>query len=128
MNIASIVGIGIVAAALSSVLKRFGGGSSLFVSISASLLILYAVLTSLSPLIGLVGELADSAQTESEYITILMKALAVCIITQLAAESCRDSGEGAIASKIELAGKTAVLLIAVPLFRSILGIVKELIL
>lgn len=128
MNIASIVGIGIVAAALSAVLKKFGGTSSLFVSIAASLLILYAVLVSLSPLIGLVDELSESANAESEYITILMKALAVCFITQLAADSCRDSGEGAIASKIELAGKTAVLLISVPLFRSLLEIVKELIL
>ncbi len=128
MNIASIVGIGIVAAALSVVLKKFGGTSSLFVSIAASLLILYAVLMSLSPLIGLVDELSESANAESAYITILMKALAVCFITQLAADSCRDSGEGAIASKIELAGKTAVLLIAVPLFRSLLEIVKELIL
>ncbi len=128
MNIASIVGIGIVAAALSAVMKKFGGISSLFVSIAASLLILYAVLLSLSPLIGLVDELSQSANAESAYITILMKALAVCFITQLAADSCRDSGEGAIASKIELAGKTAVLLISVPLFRSLLEIVKELIL
>ena len=127
MNIASIVGIGIVAAALSVVLKKFGGTSSLFVSIAASLLILYAVLMSLSPLIGLVDELSESANAESAYITILMKALAVCFITQLAADSCRDSGEGAIASKRELAGRTAVLLLAVPLFESILGIVKELI-
>lgn len=128
MNIAAIVGIGITAAAISAVLKRFHGEFGLFVSIAASLLILFAVLNSLTPLFGLINELAEQAETESVYITILMKALAVCFITQLAAESCRDSGEGAIASKIEFAGKTAVLLISVPLFEGILGIVKELIL
>jgi len=128
MNVAAIVGIGITAAAISAVLKRFHGEFGLFVSIAASLLILFAVLNSLTPLFGLINELAEEAETESVYITILMKALAVCFITQLAAESCRDSGEGAIASKIEFAGKTAVLLISVPLFESIFGIVKELIL
>ena len=128
MNIAAIVGIGITAAAISAVLKRFHGEFGLFVPIAASLLILFAVLSSLSPLLGLINELAEQTRTESAYIGILLKALAVCFITQLAAESCRDSGEGAIASKIELAGKAAVLLISVPLFESILGIVKELIL
>ncbi|MCR4779480.1 MAG: stage III sporulation protein AD [Ruminiclostridium sp.] len=127
MDIAAIVGIGIVAAAVSSLLKRFHVELGLFVSVAASLLILLAVLGSLAPLTGLINELAGEAGTDSACITILMKALAVSLITQLAADSCRDSGEGAIASKIELAGRTAVLLLAVPLFESILGIVKELI-
>ena len=127
MDIAAIVGIGIVAAAVSALLKRFHGELGLFVSVAASLLILLAVLGSLAPLTGLINELAGEAGTDSACITILMKALAVSLITQLAADSCRDSGEGAIASKIELAGRTAVLLLAVPLFESILGIVKELI-
>ena len=128
MNIAAIVGIGITAAAISAVLKRFHGEFGLFVSVGASLLILLAVLSSLSPLLALINELAERSGTENAYIVILMKALAVCLITQLAAESCRDSGEGAIASKIEFAGKAALLLIAVPLFEGILGIVKELVL
>lgn len=128
MNIFAIIGTGIIAAAISAVLKRFGGEFGLFVSLAASLLILVAVLSAVAPLTELIGELAEAAGAESEYIAVLMKALAVCVITQLAAESCRDSGEGAIASKIEFAGKTAVLLISVPLFSAIFGIVKELIL
>lgn len=127
MNIAAIVGAGIIAAAISAVLKRFHGEFGLFVSIAASLLILLSVLVALDPLIGLINELSGQAGADSVCVVVLMKALAVCLITQLAADSCRDSGEGAIASKIELAGKIAVLLTAVPLFESILGVVKELI-
>ena len=128
MNIFAIIGTGIIAAAISAVLKRFGGEFGLFVSLAASLLILVTVLSAVTPLTELIGELAEAAGAESEYIAVLMKALAVCVITPLAAERCRDSGEGAIASKIEFAGKTAVLLISVPLFSAIFGIVKELIL
>lgn len=127
MNLAAIVGAGIVAAAVSALLKRFHGEFGLFVSIAASLLILLAVLGALGPLIELINELSEQAGADSVCIAVLMKALAVCFVTQLAADSCRDSGEGAIASKIELAGKIAVLLTAVPLFESILGVVKELI-
>ena len=128
MNIAAIVGIGVTAAALAVLLKRISGEFGLFVSIGSSLLILFLVLSAVYPLIELVNELTEAADTGQEYIAVLFKALAVCFITELAAESCRDSGEGAIASRIEFAGKIAVLLISVPLFRSILGIVKELVL
>jgi len=128
MSIAAIVGAGIAAAAAAALLRRTNGEFALFVSLAASLVILLAVVTSAQPLIGLVRELSDEAGTETSYIAILMKALAVCIITRLASECCRDSGEGAIASKIEFAGKTAILLVAVPLFKAILDTVKGLIL
>lgn len=128
MNIAAIVGVGITAAALAALLRRFGGEYGLFVSLGACVVILFAVFTSFQPLIALVDELAAETGTQSEYIAILLKALAVCIVTRLASECCRDSGEGAIASKLELAGRTAVLLVAVPLFRAILETVKGLIL
>ena len=128
MSIAAIVGAGIAAAAAAALLRRANGEFALFVSLAASLVILLAVVTSAQPLIGLVRELSDEAGTETSYIAILMKALAVCIITRLASECCRDSGEGAIASKIEFAGKTAILLVAVPLFKAILDTVKGLIL
>ena len=46
---------------------------------------------------------------------------------QLAADTCRDAGESAIASKMELAGKITVLTLAVPYFTGMLQTVGELI-
>ena len=127
MNIIAITGLGITAAALSAVIRKYNGEYSLFISLAASLLILGAVITALSPLLDLINELTEASGADSGYIAVLLKALAVCYITQLASDCCRDSGESAVAGKIEFAGKIAVLLIAVPLFESILGIVKDLI-
>ena len=127
MNIAVIVGIGITAAAAAAVLRKISGEFGMMVSLAASLIVLYIVISSLSPLVELLDELSEAAETDGRYIAVLLKALAVCIMTRLAAEFCRDSGEGALASKIELGGKAAVLLCAVPLFRNILEIVKGLI-
>ena len=99
MNIAAIVGIGITAAAAAALLRGIGSGTAMFVSLAASVVILYAVLTQISPLLGLINELAEEAGTDASYIAVLMKALAVCIITRLASECCRDSGEGAVARR-----------------------------
>ena len=123
----SLAGFGITAAALAAVLKRTGGEFPLLISLAAGAVILFSVITSLSPVTGLIESLSKEAGTASLYVGVLMKALAVCYITQTASDCCRDSGESAIASKIELAGRAAVLVLSVPLFESILGIAKGLI-
>ena len=40
-------------------------------------------------------------------------------MAQFAADACRDAGESSLASKVELAGKVAVILMALPLFEAI---------
>ena len=127
MNIFVITGIAIVAAAISVVLKQYNKEYGLYISLAASLIIFSIILGSVSPVFRLVESLTEISGTESEYVYILIKALAVCYITGLASDCCRDCGETAIASRIDFAGKIALLIIAVPLFEAILEIVKELI-
>lgn len=128
MNIFAIAGAAVAAAAVSSVLRQYNKEYGLYISLAVSVLIFGAVLSAFSPVLGLINMLSEASGADSVYITALMKALAVCYITQLASDCCRDSGETAIAAKIDFAGKIAVLLISVPLFEAILGIVKELML
>ena len=51
--------------------------------------------------------------------TLLVKALGVCITTQLAADICRDSGSGSLANTVELGGRLLVLGLTLPLLKSI---------
>ncbi len=127
MNVFVIIGVAVAAAALSVILRQYNKEYGLYISLAASVLIFAAVLSSFSPIVELIKDLSEAAGTDREYIAVLLKALAVCYITQLASDCCKDCGETAVASKIDFAGKIAILLIAVPLFEAILGIVKELI-
>ncbi len=127
MNIFTIIGVGIAAAAISSVLKQYNKEYGLFISLAASVFIIGVILGAIDPVLNFIDSLAEISETDNKYIGILIKALAVCYIVQIAADCCRDSGESAIASKIELAGKIALLIISLPLFEALLGIVKDLI-
>ena len=51
--------------------------------------------------------------------TMLVKALGICITTQLAADICRDSGSVALANTVELGGRLLVLGLTLPLLKSI---------
>lgn len=128
MNVITLTGAGIAAAVLSAVLRQYNREYGLYISLAACALIIGAVLNAVSPLLSLIGTLREAAGLDSAYVAVLLKALAVCCMTQLASDCCRDGGEAAIASKIDFAGRIAVLLISVPLFEKLIGLIKDLIL
>ena len=63
---------------------------------------------------------------QSEYLKIIFKSLGICFVTQLGCDCCRDSGENAMASQLELAGKAAILVTALPLFSAAAEMVRTL--
>ncbi|MBD5117247.1 MAG: stage III sporulation protein AD [Ruminococcaceae bacterium] len=127
MNIVIIASVALIAAVLSIVLKQYKPEYSLFISIAAGILIFLSVIAVIEPIISFIGELTDMAGLEGIYGEVLIKALAICYITQLACDCCKDAGENAIAGKLQIAGKIAVLLIALPMFKSLVEIVTGLI-
>lgn len=58
----------------------------------------------------------------------LLKALGIVLIGRITADLCKDAGESAIASGVELAVKTAVLLTALPLLNRLLSLLQEVLL
>jgi stage III sporulation protein AD len=127
MNLIAIIGVGIIAALLSVTLKQYKPQFGMYVSLIAGIIILMALIRELTPLLDTLSELITAVSLEAVYGAALLKALAICYITQLASDTCRDSGETAIAGKIEMAGKLAVALVSLPLFKGVVEIVTGLI-
>lgn len=127
MNIVIIASTALIAAVLSVVLKQYKPEYSLFISIGAGILIFLSVIAVIQPVIAYINELTESAGLEGIYGEVLIKALAVCYITQLACDCCNDAGESAIAGKLQLAGRIAILLLSLPMFKSLTEIVTGLI-
>ena len=120
MEMTQIVGFAVVAASLALVLRQSRPELGLLAALGSSLLILGAALWGMDRLLQTAGERARRAGVDNEYTQILFRSLGLCVITQLAADTCRDAGETAIASRVELAGRVAVLLCALPLFQRLL--------
>ena len=127
MDITAIAGLGILSAVLCIIVRQYKPEMALGISTACGVLILIAVVSMLSPSVEAITELTETAGLDEGYAAILLKALAVCYITQLSADCCRDAGESAIASKLELAGKAAIVVISLPVFASLAEIVTKLI-
>lgn len=61
----------------------------------------------------------------SKYIGVLIKALGIGLCTGMLAEFCRDLGEGTLSRVTELCGKTAILLLALPLLTDFLELLVQ---
>lgn len=126
MDIITLAGTAIVAAALCVVVRQYRPEAALGVSIACGVVIMAAVLSMLAPSISAFSALTEQAGLDDGFAQVLLKALAVCWITQIAADGCRDAGESAIATKLELAGRAAVLVISLPVFTSLAELVTGL--
>jgi stage III sporulation protein AD len=79
------------------------------------------VLGDVIPLLGTVRSLFVRSGLPSEYMQIVLKALGICLLTQLASDACRDAGEQGLANKVDLVGKATLLTMAIPLFERVGG-------
>lgn len=76
------------------------------------------------PIVTYLASLFDG-DTIGNYGGMVLKALGTAFLVQICADICRDSGEGSLASGVELIGKLEILLLCIPLLEDILGSVRE---
>lgn len=116
MEIIKIAGIALTAMIFAVIVGQYHKPYAQIISIAGAILIFAIILPKIQPAFSEINSLLSSAHVNKEYISILIKSLGVCFVAQLTSDACRDAGETAIASNVELAGKFAVLIIALPLF------------
>ena len=71
----------------------------------------------------LLNSYAQKVNIDLVYFSTLLKIIGIAYIAEFGAEVCRDAGEGAIASKVELAGKVIIIILAVPIITSLLDLI-----
>lgn len=74
---------------------------------------------SISPLIEYLTELSERAGAD-EYLHYILRSTGVCILGSLSSELCRETGNTAMAQALHAVCKIAILLICLPLIKSVL--------
>jgi len=120
MDMIAVAGIALIGAAISLLLKQYKPEYAMMVGIAVGILIFIEIFSKGRETFTMISDLLEKTQVPVEYSVILFKSLGICFITQIGADSCRDAGENAIASKVELAGKMAILILAVPMFTNLI--------
>ena len=119
MEIWQIVGLALIVTVICVVLKQIRPEIALQLSILAGASIFILILSKIKVIVELLQTLADQANISSYYLLIVLKIVGVAYLAEFGAQICRDAGEGALATKIELAAKVGVIVLAIPIIVAI---------
>lgn len=118
--------ISIIGAALGLVLKKNVPEISLLLAMAVSGAVLGLAAAVLKNIVDFAVKLTELTDMPSASVVAVMKAVGIGIITRFASDICKDSGQNAAASSVELAGTAAVLFTALPLMETVLEMIKSL--
>ncbi|WP_369903479.1 stage III sporulation protein AD [Bacillus manliponensis] len=110
-----IVGLGLVATFLAAVLNQYKSSiTSLFIVFVGAVMFLLLI-DQVHAILTMIERIADQAKVSNVYVETLLKIIGIAYIAEFGAQITKDAGQGAIASKIELAGKILILVMAIPI-------------
>ena len=116
-----------VAAALACAVMRSSRPEMAFaVALAAGAAALVMLSGDLRSAVGLIGELSEESGFSQGGSGLLIRAAGIALVSEFGAQLCRDAGESALAGRIDLAARLALLVMASPLIGEVLGLVSGL--
>lgn len=125
MEIIKIIGIALIALIIIIMLKQYRPEYGIFISILTGILILFLVMDRLTGIINLIESIQDKFSINTQFIALLIKITGIAFLSEFAISVCKDSGEAAIASKIEIGSKIIIISMSVPIISSLLEIILK---
>ena len=125
MEIIRIIGIGLIALIIIIMLKQYRPEYAIFISILTGILILFLVMDRLTGIVNLIQTIQDKSSVNIQFITLLIKITGIAFLSEFAVSICKDSGEAAIASKIELGSKIIIISMSIPIISSLLEVILK---
>lgn len=128
MDVAKIAVAGILTAMIYALVRQLKPEFAPLVVLGGSAVILVAVAGRFLEASQTVNEMMELAGLEKENVSILMRSLGICVITQFAADICYDNSSSATAAAVELAGRVGAVTLALPMLQAVaklaLGLMK----
>ena len=125
MEIIKIIGIAIIALIIIIILKQYKPEFAIYISLLTGVLILLLVMDKLTGIVDLIQNIANKSSINTTFIILLIKITGIAFLSEFAVSICKDSGETAIASKIELGSKIIIISMSIPILSSLIEIILE---
>lgn len=119
MDIVKVAFLAILTAMLYALLRQVKPEIAPLIILAGAGMILVTLTDTFMNVSGTVDEMMSLSGLEKENVSVLMKALGLCIVTQFAADVCYDNSCSSIAAAVELAGKIGAVTLAMPMLKTV---------
>ena len=123
MEIIQITGVAFIATFIIVLLRQYKPEFTIHISIIAGIIILGFVIFKLSSIIELIQSLSNKLGVNAKFFSILIKITGIAYLAEFAVNICKDSGESATASKVEIASKILIISMSIPILATLLDII-----
>ena len=115
----------LIAAILGPVLGQQEKGISVMLSVAVCAMGAVILLSYLEPVLDFLWELEAMADLREDMLGILLKAVGIGLVAELASVICSDGGNASLGKQMQLLGSAVILYISLPVFRSLLQLIQR---
>ena len=126
MEMTALIALCIVTALLALTLRGQRPEFAMLLSLGCGIFVLLALMGQMKEIMTGLEKIMSGLSEQSDLTAIVLKSLGICIVAELGSQCCRDAGEAAIAAKVELVAKAALVLMSMPVFTSLMETAGEL--
>lgn len=126
MEILQIVFFGITSAILYVILKEIHETFAFLIVMLTGIIIFLAIIQKIGSIFTMLESLGQKANIEGIYLETILKIIGIAYITELGASLTKDADLESVATKIELAGKIFILLLAIPIITAVIEAILSL--
>lgn len=126
MEIVKIVGLGLLAGMLINILRQQKPEMAMQLSIAAGVMLFFLMVSKVLRVVDVMQTLSAKAAIEQAHMETVLKIIGIAYVADFGSQVLQDAGEKAVASKVEMAGKIVIMLLAVPVILAILDSILKL--
>lgn len=124
-DILKIAGIGLISLIIIIIIKQYRAEFAIYISIMAGILILYLTVNKFTNIINLLKSITNKSGINSKFLSILIKMTLIAILAEFLISICKDSGETAIANKVEFGTKVIIMSMSIPIISNLLEVILK---
>lgn len=125
-EVIKIIGIALIALIIIIIIKQYRPEFAIYISLVAGVIILALVIGNLTNVINLLKDISTRSGINNKFLGILLKMTGIAILTEFSISICKDAGENAIASKVEIGSKVIIISLSVPIISNLLEVILKL--
>lgn len=115
----------LVAVIVTIVVGRQSRDISIVLSLAVCVVVLLACAAFLEPVMEFLQEVQTLGNLDKQFLTILLKAAGIGLLSEIAGLICSDAGESAMGKAIQMLANAAILWLSLPLLRQLLALLEE---
>ncbi len=122
-----VLGGATVAVVLGLSLKKQGKDITLLLGLAVCCMVLVAAAAYLEPVVDFIQRLQQLSGLDPEFLGVMLKAVGIGMLSEIAALVCQDSGESALAKAIGILSTGVILWLSLPMMSALLDLVQKIV-